>query len=128
MTYDEDTTGISDQAICEAAGRFRRGLVVGQSKTFAPSIAEFITEARRIDDLIPYRNRVALPAPEPQRASPTTREDRIRMRFKLDVLSAAMAVGRPHEVERANDQGLDQLIALAAEWGVPVPDELRKAA
>src|SRR6185312_9280923 len=60
--YDEDTTGIPDEAIIEAAARFRRGMVKGQSDTFAPSIAKFCTEARRVAELLQYRDRPALPA------------------------------------------------------------------
>lgn len=38
--------GISAQAICEAAGRFVSGDVKDQSLRFAPSVPEFVREAR----------------------------------------------------------------------------------
>lgn len=63
MTYDEDTTGIPDEAIIETASRFRKCMVKGQSDTFAPSIAKFCAEARHVAELLQYRDRPALPAP-----------------------------------------------------------------
>lgn len=63
LTYDEDTTGIPDAAVIEAAQRFRRCEVKGQNVDFAPSIAKFCGEARRIAEVMHYRNRPALPVP-----------------------------------------------------------------
>lgn len=51
LTYDQALTGVSDQAIGEAVTRFICGDVQGQSKTFAPSVAEFVQEARRLQDV-----------------------------------------------------------------------------
>lgn len=124
LTYDEDTIGIEDQAIVEAAIRFRRGLVEGQNKTFAPSIAEFITEARRIADLLPYRGRASLPPPPREPFRHDDAKTRIRMGFKMSVLSAGLALGKADDVARANAKGLDELMALGQLWGVPIPEEL----
>ena len=55
LTYEQALTGVGDAAVDEACRRFIAGDVQGQSKTFAPSIAEFVTEARsrqEIADLI----------------------------------------------------------------------------
>src|SRR5690349_14870866 len=93
LTYDQALFGVSDQAICETAQRFTCGEVKDQSRTFAPSVAEFVQEAKRWASLIPFRNRPALPAPvrsEPHRFD--DRATRIRMGFKLQVLSAAIAL------------------------------------
>lgn len=126
LTYDEDTTGVPDQAIIEAAGRFRRGEVAGQNKTFAPSIAEFCTEARRIAELLPYRGMISLPKQYSHTFVP--RDDpqtRARMGFKMSVLSASMDVKNGADmVSEANKRGLEDMIALGQTWGVPVPDEL----
>lgn len=70
LTYDEDTTGIPDAAIIETASRFRTGSVSGQSKTFVPSMAEFITEARRVAELQAVMARPRLPPPDPYRPGP----------------------------------------------------------
>ncbi|MGN6772643.1 MAG: hypothetical protein ACTHJQ_22755 [Rhizobiaceae bacterium] len=116
---------MSSQAVTEAAQRFISGDVKDQSRTFAPSIAEFVQEARRIAELIPFRDRLGLPAPrryEPHRFD--DEKTRIRMGFKMKVLSAAIAMSAVDRVAEANRRGLDDMIALGQEWGVPVPEEL----
>lgn len=124
LTYDEDLVGVSEQAICEAAVRFRRGLVEGQSKTFAPSIAEFCVEARKIADILPFRDRRSIPPPRNEPFRHDDKKTRIRMGFKMTLLSTAIGLRKVDEVDEANKRGLDDLIALAQQWGVPVPDEL----
>lgn len=125
LTYDQALTGVSDQATCEAAQRFVTGDVKDQSRTFAPSVAEFVQEARRIAELIPYRDRVGLPAPANYRPHRFDDEKtRIRMGFKMKVLSAGIAMSTVDRVAEANKRGLDDMMALGQEWGVPVPDEL----
>lgn len=52
LTFEQALIGLGDPAIIEAAGRFITGDVQGQSKTFAPSVAEFVAEARRRQELI----------------------------------------------------------------------------
>lgn len=52
MTFEKALTGIGDHAIIEAAGRFITGDVQAQSKTFAPSVAEFVAEARKRHEFI----------------------------------------------------------------------------
>jgi hypothetical protein len=51
-TYKLALEGLSSQAVIEAAHRFITGDVPDQSKTFAPSIAEFVTEARKRQEII----------------------------------------------------------------------------
>lgn len=63
MTYEKVLTGIGDQAITEAATRFICGDVTGQSRTFAPSVAEFVTEARQRQEYIDLKAKPRLPAP-----------------------------------------------------------------
>jgi hypothetical protein len=62
-TYEAVLQGVSPQAVTEAAQRFTMGDVPGQSKTFAPSIAEFVTEARQRQEYIDLKARPRLPAP-----------------------------------------------------------------
>ena len=62
-TYEAVLQGISPQAVTEAAQRFTMGDVPGQSKTFAPSIAEFVAEARQRQEYIDLKARPRLPAP-----------------------------------------------------------------
>lgn len=116
---------VSDPAITEAAQNFIRGDAFGQTnKTFAPSIAEFVQEARRIHEVIPYRTKSTLPAPKPLPHKYDDEKTRCRMGFKMKVLTAGIGMGRVDDVARANREGLEELVALGQQWGVPVPDEL----
>lgn len=63
LTYEQALIAVGEQAICEAAARFRDGDVVGQSKTFAPSVAEFVQEARSRQEYIDIKAKPRLPAP-----------------------------------------------------------------
>lgn len=54
--------GVSSQAVIDAAQRFASGLVEAQSLSFAPSTAEFATEARKLDAIM---IRAALPRGKP---------------------------------------------------------------
>lgn len=188
LTFAQALSGVSDPAIIEAAQRFSSGLVPGQSPTFAPSVAEFAQEARRLSELAAvrhsdkrqwmYRKPVSrllernvtkefafrlidqgvhprgsiwcpgpldsrpdigdLFAPDPswkrpipcdqqpdsKPYQPDDERARIRMGFKMAVLSAGVAMGRADDVERANRGGMDEMMALAQRWGVPIPEEL----
>lgn len=65
-TYEAVLRGVSSRAVVEAAARFVSGLVASQSVTFAPSVAEFAQEARRLDEWYARQEasaaRTALPA------------------------------------------------------------------
>jgi len=62
-TFEMATQGLSSQAVIEAAQRFVMGDVQGQSKTFAPTVAEFIQEARSRQEYIDIKAKPRLPAP-----------------------------------------------------------------
>lgn len=123
-TYEAALRDVTSQAVIEAAQRFTCGDVAGQNRTFAPSIAEFVQEARRIADLIPYRNRPRLPPPPEAPRQHFSREHRTRMGLKMSLLSAGLERRQVTRVSEANRRGLDDLKALAQEWGVPIPEEL----
>lgn len=124
LSYDEDLRGISDQAIVETAQRYRSGGIPDQNDTFAPSIAQFRSAAIRQMDIIAVRDRPRLPAPKQHSWEPQPKEHRVRMGFKMTMLSAGFSRREVEKVKQANDAGLDELIALAQTWGVPVPEEL----
>lgn len=63
LTYEEDLTGVSDLAIVETAARYRRNEIPEQNRTFAPSVAEFVTSARNQHGIIEARQRPRLPPP-----------------------------------------------------------------
>ncbi len=77
-----------------------------------------------MDGMIPFRNRPRLAAPAKDTWRPHPKENRIRMGFKMTLLSAAIGMGRVEDVATANAAGLESMMALAQKWGVPVPDEL----
>jgi hypothetical protein len=62
-TYESVLAGMSSQAVIEAAQRYTMGDVQGQSKTFAPSVAEFVQEARQRQEYIDIKDKPRLPAP-----------------------------------------------------------------
>ena len=118
---------VPSQAVLEAAQRFMSGDVKDQSLKFAPSLPEFSVEARRIADLLPYRNLKRLPSPPRpvERYNEPKPGERERMGFKMSVLSHSLTVkGGPDRVAAANKAGLEELVALAQEWKVPVPEEV----
>jgi hypothetical protein len=62
-TYEAVLRDVSGQAVVEAAQRFVTGDVEGQSKTFAPSVPEFVAEARKRQEYLDLKARPRLPAP-----------------------------------------------------------------
>ena len=72
LTFDAALTGVSGQAVCEAAQRYTAGLVPAQNLTFAPSVAEFASEARKQADVIAIRSqpRISPPSYRPGRLAP----------------------------------------------------------
>lgn len=63
-TYEAVLRDASSPAVVEAAQRFTTGKVQGQSKTFAPSVAEFVAEVERRRELIDIKAKPRLPAPK----------------------------------------------------------------
>lgn len=63
VTLARQCAGLTDRAIIEAADRFGAGDVAGQSKKFAPSVPEFVEEARNRQEFIDLASRHRLPAP-----------------------------------------------------------------
>lgn len=123
-TYSAVLRDVSPQAVTETAQRFICGDVKGQSRTFAPSVAEFVQEAKRWASLIPYRDQPALPSPVHYGQHFDDAQTRIRMGFKMNVLAAGIALRAVDRVAEANKRGLEDMIALGQEWGVPVPEKM----
>jgi hypothetical protein len=63
-TFKAALQGASSQSIIESAERFTKGLVKGQNKTFAPSVAEFFDEVCSRQELIDIKARPRLPPPQ----------------------------------------------------------------
>lgn len=125
LTYDEDLQGISDQAICETAQRFRRNEIPDQNKTFAPSIAEFVDASRKQVEHISIRDRPRLP--EPRGYVPGNQElpgANERMRLKMPMYAYAERRGLMNELAQANKAGFGAMVVLATNWGIAIPQEL----
>lgn len=121
LTYEEALSGLDDAAICETARKFVRGEVAGHNRTFAPSIAEFCDAVRKT----PVPGRQALP-PRREFYREPSREEKARMGFKMSMLLAATgSQAKVDMLANANRQGIDALVELASQWGVPVPAGLR---
>lgn len=105
----------------ETAQRFSAGQVEGQSKKFAPSVAEFTQEARRIDSLLPYRNQPQITSRR-DTYEPLPADEEARMRLKMPLWSEAMKRGQIERLATALSSGLEHVIALAQEWEVAIPE------
>lgn len=127
MTYDKALTGTVHQAIIETAERFIAGEVDNHNPRFAPSVAEFAIEARRIAELLPYRGIQSLPAPTPEPYCAPDPAEKTRVGFKMMLWAASHARGHGTDsLAEALTGGLESLIALAERWHVPISDELRQ--
>lgn len=71
-TYEAVLRDVSALAVIEAAQRYTAGLVPAQNLTFAPSVAEFASEARKQADVIAIRSqpRISPPSYRPGRLAP----------------------------------------------------------
>lgn len=82
-TYEAILADMSSQAVIEAAQRFTMGDVQGQSKTFAPSIAEFVTEARQRQEYIDLKAKPRLSPPRYYTGSPFhVRQEKTRTKYR----------------------------------------------
>lgn len=83
-SFAASTAELPPQATCETAERFMKGIVAGQNTRFAPSVAEFATEARRIAELRQSIARPRLPSPTYLRSGPAPFQvsaERLRVKY-----------------------------------------------
>lgn len=83
-TYEAVLDGVEPTIIADTAKRFTSGEVEGQSATFAPSVAQFNQEARRLADIRSYRDRRALPSPNQRGGTPPFIVAREKAKTKFD--------------------------------------------
>lgn len=60
-TYEAVLSSVSSQAIVDAAQRFTAGDVPDQNRAFAPSVAEFVQQARKQDEYLAAKARPRIP-------------------------------------------------------------------
>lgn len=93
---------VNTKAICEAAGAFVSGEVKDQSLRFAPSVPEFVHEAKRRHAAMEYEARPKIEAPAPKPEGPRVSSD------KMQALKDAVAGKRTIE-------------SVADEYGIKLP-------
>lgn len=125
--------GLPGWAIEQAVKDFIQGRVErpARRKGQLPTVEELSTEARGYVEQEASRQRSEQLRREQLAERPSEFSDahRTRMKFKMSLLSAAYC--NPHDrIDRlveANRTGMDELMALAQEWKVPIPEELWSA-
>lgn len=117
LAYIEALQGLSAQAITEGVRKFLRGECEGVSTKFVPTPPELarIIRTAVVPSRIPEKQIAARPEP--------TLAERGRMKLKMSLFSFAMTGPGARKVEEANRAGFEASIALAQEWGVPIPEE-----
>jgi hypothetical protein len=99
------------------------GNVEGQSHTFAPSLPEFMHEARKIQEALPLRDKPRLAPPPP--AETFSEGHKGKMLFKMALWRYSMdKKGGLDRFAEANKLGMDEVMALAQEWNFPIPEEM----
>lgn len=84
-TYESILSGLPDPAIVDAAKRFTSGLVPDQNTEFAPSVATFTTEVRRIASDWQEAERARLRPPPPALKPVSHPIASIKARAELDM-------------------------------------------
>lgn len=117
---------VSAAAVIEAAQRYTMGDVPGQNRTFAPSVAEFVQEARKVENIIPMRGRAALPAPGRNAPHNPTPGERERVALKMALWKASFGTPRIADLAMLCEQhaDLEQFVGLGQTWGVPIPEAI----
>lgn len=124
-TYKLVLQGLSSQAVIEAAQRFVMGDVQGQSKTFAPSIAEFVAEARQRQEYIDIKALPRLPPPSfyHHTGSPFyVRQEKIRTKYReCAILAENIGLDEYRKRCMANEfaEGHAWIAAVATVFGPP---------
>ena len=128
-TYEAVLAGMSSQAVIDAAQRFVMGDVEGQSKTFAPSIAEFVTEARKRQEIIKLKETPRLPVYRHHTGSPFyVRQEKVRNKYR-DCAILAENIGLAEYQTRIREfpPGHALVCAVATVYGPPALEIAQKA-
>lgn len=119
LAYIEALRGMTLDAITAGIRKFLRGECEGVSMKFVPTPPELarIVRTAVVPSLIPRERRIA-PFRHPDEA------ERARMRLKFPMFRYAFGSGLMDDLDRANRDGLEAMVMLAAKWGIPIPPEL----
>jgi hypothetical protein len=120
--------GLPGWAIEQTVRDFIQGKIErpARRKGALPTVEEISAEARAYVDKEASRQRAEISRKEQlaERRSEFPEEHRERMGFKMSLLSMGLARQEVEKVAQANARGLDDLMALAQQWGVPIPESL----
>jgi len=119
MAYIEALNGSTVDAIHAGIRKFLGGHCQDVSPRYIPTPPELARIIR--SSVVPSR------IPEERRIAPFRQSDgneRARLRLKVPMWRYAFERGLMDKLDRANRQGFGAMVALATEWGIPVPDEL----
>lgn len=122
-SYELALQGLCPTAVIEAARRFTLGDVQGQSKTFAPSIAEFVQEARQRQEYIDIKALPKLPPPVYRHHTGTPfyiRQEKTRTRYKdCAILAENVGIDEYRRRVREFPEGHAWIAAVATVYGPP---------
>lgn len=119
VAYVEALRGAGLDSIKAGISKFLRGDCEGVSMKFVPTPPELARIVRTA--VVPSR------IPEGRRIAPFRHPDdaaRARMRLKFPMFRYAFGSGLMDDLDRANRDGLEAMVMLAAKWGIPIPPEL----
>lgn len=121
--------GLCPTAVIEAARRFTMGDVQGQSKTFAPSIAEFVTEARQRQEYINIKAKPRIPVYRHHTGSPFyVRQEKTRTKYsECPILAENVGLDEYRRRVREFPEGHAWIAALATVFGPPAMEIATKA-
>lgn len=128
-TYELATQGLSPQAVIEAAQRFIMGDVQGQSKTFAPSIAEFVAEARQRQEYIDIKAKPRIPVYRHHTGSPFyVRQEKTRTKYsECEILAENVGLDEYRRRVKEFPEGHAWIGALATVYGPPAMEIVKRA-
>lgn len=120
--------GLPGWAIEQTVKEFIQGKVErpARRKGALPTVEEISSEARVHVEREGSKQRTETARLEQlaERSQEFPPENRARTGFKMAVLSMGLARREVDKVAMANAQGIDDMIALGQQWGIPVPESL----
>jgi hypothetical protein len=120
--------GLPSWAIEQTVKEFIQGKIdrPTRRKGALPTVEEISAEARVHVEREGSKQRAETARVEQlaERKQEFPEEHRVRMGFKMSMLSMGLARREVEKVAVANARGIDDMIALAQEWRVPVPESL----
>lgn len=129
QTYELATQDILPQAVIEAAQRFTMGDVSGQSKTFAPSVAEFVAEARLRQEYIDLKAKPRIPVYRHHTGAPFyVRQEKTRTKYReCPILAENLNLDEYRRRAKEFPDGHAWIAAVATVFGPPAMEIATKA-